>query len=111
MTWHPFDGGASIGETGTESGTILADEEHADGARITLEEGFSTAPFAITCGVYGWMVHTRLFGTRREAERQYSEMKVALSRILAAVPAKTEDLDKSVDYVSRMIGDFVAEFP
>ena len=82
-----------------------------DRVRITLEEGFSRASYAITCGVYGWMVHTRFFGSRREAERHYSEMKVALSRILAAVPAKTEDLDNSVDCLSRMIGNFVAEFP
>jgi hypothetical protein len=32
----------------SEGGFVLADEEHADGARITLECNAPVAPFAIT---------------------------------------------------------------
>jgi len=43
---------------GSEGGVIVRDEEHALGARITLETGCGIAPYAITCGIYGWMMHT-----------------------------------------------------
>ena len=53
MTWHAYGNGTSTGMKGSEGGTIVLDEEHSDGARITLEQGGHTAPWAITCGVYG----------------------------------------------------------
>ena len=65
-----------------ENGTIILDEEHVDGARITIERGGSTAPLSITCGIYGWMVHTRFFDTETEARRECEEMKVALAEII-----------------------------
>ena len=41
---------------GNEGGTIIADEEYKESCRITLErcERYD----AITCGVYGCMMHT-----------------------------------------------------
>ena len=41
---------------GSEGGTIIADEEYKESCRITLErcERYD----AITCGVYGSMMHT-----------------------------------------------------
>ena len=41
---------------GSEGGTIIADEEYKESCRITLErcERYD----AITCGVYGCMMHT-----------------------------------------------------
>src|SRR3954469_23184483 len=59
MAWRAYEGGASIGGKGSEDGEILRGEEHARGERITLERTLSR-PYshAITCGVYGWMVHT-----------------------------------------------------
>ena len=59
--WHPFEDGASIGQAGSEGGVIVRDDEHPWGARITLERDGGFAPFALTCGIYGWMVHTRWF--------------------------------------------------
>lgn len=61
--WIPFENGTTVGTTGSEGGTILRDELHPDGARITLER--TASQFAITCGVYGWMVHTRFFDVGR----------------------------------------------
>jgi len=59
--WDPFDSGTTIGQTGSESGRIMRDEQHSRGARITLERDTRAAPFAITCGAYGWMVHACFF--------------------------------------------------
>ena len=36
-SWFQFEEGHSIGQTGSEDGVILRDEEHVDGARVTLE--------------------------------------------------------------------------
>jgi hypothetical protein len=83
-TWYPFDRGATIGNAGSEGGTILRDEECSLGARITLEQSTQSAPYAITCGVYGWMVHTRFFSVDAEAHSQYERMKDALWKLLAA---------------------------
>ena len=35
--WIPAENGATLGHTGSEGGVIGMDEEHTDGARITLE--------------------------------------------------------------------------
>lgn len=88
--WHVYDGGSTIGRSGSEEGVILRDEEHPDGARITLERDARTIPFAITCGIYGWMVHTHYCGTPAAAERDYAAMKVELANILVRIPA-TDD--------------------
>lgn len=72
--WKPFEQGVTIGQQGSERGRILSDEEHVDGARITLEEdGYH--PFGITCGVYGLMVHTAFASDKNEATSKYEAMK------------------------------------
>jgi hypothetical protein len=110
--WHPFDGGRSIGIVGSEDGTILADDEHADGARITLERHGRAAPFAITCGIYGWMLHTRFFRREEDACAAYAAMKQALDTIILAIPLETDpDRDARMKETSRRIGEFVQRFP
>jgi hypothetical protein len=108
MTWHKFDGGSSLGGTGSERGVIIRDDEHSDAARITLERDGGTAPFAITCGVYGWMVHTRFFGSEAEAQGEFDAMAAALTDLVASQPVtNSEDLSGMVDEISA----FVARFP
>jgi hypothetical protein len=80
--WQPFDNGATLGLKGSESGETIRDEEHTVVARITLEKNASIAPFAITCGIYGWKVHTRFFATEDEAVTEYDKMKASLSAIV-----------------------------
>jgi hypothetical protein len=80
--WVDCGGGATIGTTGSEDGTIIADEEHTEGGRITLERDGRTAPFSITCGVYGMMAHTTFHSTLGEAEAQYEAMKAEIGRLL-----------------------------
>src|SRR5437870_981117 len=69
-----------IPSSGSEKGVIANDEWHKN-ARITLERDTPAAPFAITCGIAGLMVHIRYFGTRTEAEREYEAMKRELQHI------------------------------
>lgn len=92
MTWHATDNGATIGTEGSERGTIVLDEEHPDGARITLEREGKIAAWSITCGVYGLMAHTRFFADRPTAEAEYEAMKPALQAILAQLDTAEPDV-------------------
>ena len=107
--WYAFDGGRTIGTPGSERGVILADDEHDDGARISLERG-GTAPFAITCGIYGWMLHTRFFSSKFEAETQYEAMKSALAMLLE-VAQKTAQIDGGRQVLTAGVSKFVEMFP
>lgn len=89
--WHIAEHGSTLGQHGSEQGLILRDEEHELGARITIENGCRTAPFAITCGIYGWMVHTRFFNDQAEAEAQYEAMKNSLDELLEAAEETAEE--------------------
>ena len=108
--WYQFDAGITIGQRGSERGIILQDEEHSDGARITLEcDGYT--PFAITCGIYGWMVHTRFFSLLEEAQQAFEEMKVALAAILKQIPYENDpDGEVRMADVSKAIKQFIIQF-
>lgn len=99
--WNSIDGGRSLGTTGSEAGTIILDDEHPDGARVTIERGGTIAPFSITCGVYGWMAHTRFFSSESEARQACIEMKEALVQLMG----KLEDAADE-----RAAGECCAEF-
>lgn len=103
--WYTFDNGATIGQAGSEEGVIVRDEEHPVGARITLERSTRVAPFAITCGIYGWMVHTRFFSAESEACSQYDSMKDSLSALLDAAERSIE-----VDGGNKILMDGVSQF-
>jgi len=105
MTWHAYGNGTSTGMKGSEGGIIVLDEEHSDGARITLEQGGHTAPWAITCGVYGLMVHTRFFADRTTAEAEYEAMKPTLHAIVSQFGAV------GLAEQGRMPRNFVDQFP
>jgi hypothetical protein len=80
--WYPFDDGATLGTVGSESGTFLRDEEHAVGARISLERGGRNAPFAITCGIYGGrFLHTVFADSEAEALTNYDAMRTRLAEL------------------------------
>ena len=99
---------ATVGQKGSENGVTIRDEEHPLGARITLERETGIAPFAITCGIHGWMVHTRFFETGSEADLQFDLMKADLSRLL-----QTLNQTNSVDHRSlyESVEAFVKKFP
>ena len=111
MAWAAVEDGGTIGQPGTEGGQIVSDEEYEDGARITLERGGPIAPFAITCGVYGWAFHTHFVG-EAEARGDYDAMKVALADIVARIPQESDpDLKLKSKSIFRAIEDLVAKFP
>jgi hypothetical protein len=89
--WHSFENGTTLGQKGSENGETIRDEEHSVGARITLECKTTIAPFAITCGIYGWMFHTRFLSTEDEATSEYERMKASLAEIIA--PFSNPDYD------------------
>jgi hypothetical protein len=108
MGWREFSVGSSIGKVGCEGGAIVADESYDDEARITLERSTRLAPFAITCGASGWLVHTRFFESEAEARSQFDAMKVALARLVRSVDDMQPD-DNSL--IGQLCQEFVEEFP
>jgi len=104
--WYPFKNGESIGQTGSENGKILHDEEHKDGARVTLEHVRDNR-FTITCGIYGWMVHTRFFDSETAAQIGFDETKDELSKILVLIPLEDEAEAQTLEPATVAITDFV----
>lgn len=110
--WSLFDSGGSIGEQGSENGIIIRDGEHVDGARITLERDGWIAPFSITCGIYGWMVHTRYFSREDEAQQEFDKMQVSLDEILSLIPLLEDPaLDAKMEAAKEAVSDFVEQYP
>ena len=118
---RPFRAGATVGEIGSEAGVILGDEEYVESARITLEQPEPRKPFgqpliryAITCGIYGWMVHTRFFSTEEDATRAYEAMKPELARISDTLPeasASDPEVEAKVESAAKEFGAFTERFP
>lgn len=109
--WQPYDEGKTIGKTGSEGGIIMRDEEHPDGARITLERDCLRVPYAITCGVYGFPMHTRYIADEPTAIHEYEQMQPALAKILALVPDEdAPDYAEKYDAVTEALEQFAAQF-
>jgi len=109
--WHAYENGQTLGETGTEQGVIVRDEEHAEGARITLERD-GDFPYAITCGIYGWYVHTCYFGAELEAEQAFGAMQRELAHILTLIPLESDpDAESKLAAVYDAFAAFTKEFP
>ena len=109
-SWHPFEEAATLGLPGSEEGIVVRDEENFLGARITLERAAKVAPFAITCGIYGWMMHTCFFSTEAEAYSRYNLMKNSLSALLEAAE-QTADVDGGRQVLMEGIEKFVGDYP
>lgn len=107
-TWQPYQGGSTLGLQGSEGGTITWDEEYAGAVRLTLEQDESRSFYAVTCGVSGWLVHTRFFGSINEATDAFAEMRPALEELLARLPdAPSRD---TVRQGGELLSAFVARF-
>ena len=112
MPWYPFNSGKNIGQRGSEGGTIIHDLEHSNGARISLEQNGDIAPFAITCGIYGWMFHTRFFGNESEAELDFVQMQRGIEKILEiTLLFDNSEANSRRQEVYQAISSFVDEFP
>jgi hypothetical protein len=109
--WYPFEAGSTIGESGSENGSILHDEEYSACARITLERDGHTT-FAITCGIYGWMVHTRFFATEEEANEAFEAMKGELARIVDLIPSRDDpQANERSSVAAEELHAFIKDFP
>lgn len=117
--WCPFQDGSTIGSEGSEGGLTIRDEEHPDGARITLERTEKRrlfrspiAGYAITCGLYGWMVHTRFFDSENSARAAYDDMKDSLERLIDMLPLESDaEVEQKLSDVVDAISAFIKEFP
>lgn len=78
------------GASGSEGGVILADEEYQGGCRITLEKCESYC--AVTCGVYGAMVHTA-FADFDHGWGLYNAMKQELQEFIDTDTTLDEELE------------------
>ncbi|WKZ36765.1 MAG: hypothetical protein QY332_02335 [Anaerolineales bacterium] len=103
--WSAFDDGRSIGMVGAEGAVIMNDEEHPNGARIILKRG--RGYISVSCNLYGWMDHTRFFGSDSEAQREYAAMKAMLDEVLAVI---NTDGVKDIK-IWEAISEFVRRFP
>jgi len=106
--WNAFDNGATLGQRGSEDGVTIRDEEHSLGARITLERDGAIAPFAITCGIYGWMMHTRFFRLETEASSQYDLMRNAIAELLEKASMSS---DGGLEVLTGGVSAFVETYP
>lgn len=71
-TWAPLP---LTDEKGSEGGWVILDEEIPGICRITLEDDCPIGPYGITCGIYGWLVHTTWASEYEEAMLKYDGMK------------------------------------
>lgn len=99
MNRTDFDNGNMLGTCGSEDGIIEKDEELGGSARITLER-LSNGKYAVTCGIYGTMVHTAWFD-EDNAFSKYEQMKSDIEKILL-----TEDDDEFY----KLIDEFVDKY-
>src|SRR5688572_23604628 len=109
MPWEPFQTGLTLGQSGSEDGTIIRDEVYEHRARITLEHNALIAPFAITCGIFGWMAHTRYFGSQAEADAQFEQMKQELAGLVSFLVEG--EGKKKLGNISSRLKKFVERFP
>lgn len=87
------------GAVGSENGEILCDEEYKNACRITLEK--CKQYYAITCGVYGCMVHTA-FSDLSHYQAMYDGMKKELQEFI--------DKDTSADEENAFYREFTTKY-
>ena len=103
--WFAYDEGRSIGRISAEGGEILHDDGHPLGARITLKR---TGKYvSISCNIYGWIDHTRFFGTILDARREYVLMKRAIDQLIEIISSGGENDLNGWEAIS----EFVRRFP
>jgi|SRR5271154_1540433 len=109
MDWELFDGGPR----GSEGGVVVADEEYRGSCRITLErDASSRIAAAITCGIYGWMMHTRFFSNLDTARQAYDAMKIDLAELVDQIPLENDpDGRRQFPEIFDAIKAFVEQYP
>ncbi len=99
--WHQFENGDTIGTKGSENGEILIDEEHSDGARLTLEKNGDIAPYTITSGVYGCFFHTTFLSSEEEAKNKFNIMKREIVEYFETETTQNDESEWIEQFVNR----------
>ena len=86
------------GEKGSGNGLIICEEEYKGACRITLEKCPNS--YAITCGVYGAMVHTT-FCSEEESAVKYEAMKKELADFIDKETTENEETDFYCYFTSK----------
>lgn len=93
--WRQFAEGKSVGQKGSENGTIVYDIEHIGGARVTLEQKTEIALYATTLGVYGLMFHTRFDSNKIDAKNFITQTIQKIDTLLEMLDIPKEKRDKA----------------
>jgi len=110
-SWQPHAAGSTLGTQGSEGGIITWDEQYADQVRLTLEQDESRSFYAITCGITGWLVHTRFFGSAAEAYAAFEEMRPALVELWSKLSPSEPEPSREARYQGGvLLSAFVARF-
>ena len=86
------------GDMGVEGGCVILDEEYRNACRITLE--YCKKYCAITCGIYGGMMHTAFCGMENSAQ-VYAAMKKDLEEFLDKKTSEDEALAFYREFTSK----------
>jgi len=99
MDWFKFDTGQTLGKKGSEDGTIIDDQENVNGARVTLEQNGSIAPFSVTVGIYGLMFHTHFSDSLTQAQKYLDFAKFKIDQVF--VLYKTPDKERDTNWKNK----------
>ncbi|MBO7208630.1 MAG: hypothetical protein J6V58_02715 [Clostridia bacterium] len=86
------------GEMVSDNGIIIKDEEYMESCRITLEK--CSKYYAITCGVYGTMVHTA-FCSAEDCDDVYEKMKMELQEFIDSDLTDDEECEFYENFVMK----------
>ena len=73
-----------------------------------MERDTDVAPYAITCGIYGSMLHTRYLSRAEQAQVDYEGMKEALAALLDLADDDSSEGRKAFSDGAK---DFVERYP
>lgn len=96
--WTKYKFGQTVGQTGSENGVIINDEEFDESCRITHES--CEEYHAITCGIYGAMVHT-VFCSPEDVTRVYESMKRDLEEFMSKDTAEDEEIEFYYEFTMK----------
>ena len=85
--WRVFEEAKSPEIRGPDDRATVLDEEHSNGARITLERDATGAHWQITCSLYRVFNHSAKATSNSEALQKYADMKRDLESIMAEDPS------------------------
>lgn len=104
-TWRPYQHGQNVGKKDAEGSTIVRDEEHPLGGRLTIKKGKGFV--SISCMIAGRMDHTRFFKKMPDALYAYDQMKPEVESLLRDLAHASPTDIKAWELISN----FVIRFP